>query len=53
MEEAGFFFPAHKAESMKVNLRNMWSRLPLTRAEVQMLHGMMRQVVRWRDKKTD
>jgi tRNA/rRNA methyltransferase len=53
MEEAGFFFPAHKAESMKVNLRNMWSRLPLTRAEVQMLHGMMRQVVRWRNKKAD
>lgn len=53
MEEAGFFFPAHKAESMKINLRNMWSRLPLTRAEVQMLHGMMRQMVRWKDRKTD
>ncbi|WP_305969770.1 MULTISPECIES: RNA methyltransferase [unclassified Mameliella] len=53
MEEAGFFFPAHKADSMKVNLRNMWSRLPLTRAEVQMLHGMMRQMVRWRNKKAD
>ncbi len=53
MEEAGFFFPPHKAESMKINLRNMWSRLPLTRAEVQMLHGMMRQVVRWRNKKAD
>ncbi|MGP6086192.1 RNA methyltransferase [Antarctobacter jejuensis] len=50
MEEAGFFFPEHKAESMKINLRNMWSRLPLTRAEVQMLHGMMRQMVRWKNK---
>ncbi len=50
MQEAGFFFPDHKADSMKVNLRNMWSRLPLTRAEVQMLHGMMRQMVRWKSK---
>ncbi|WP_299928457.1 RNA methyltransferase [uncultured Pelagimonas sp.] len=50
MQEAGFFYPEHKAESMKVNLRNMWSRMPLTRADVQMLHGMMRQVVRWKDK---
>ncbi|NNK17417.1 MAG: RNA methyltransferase [Sulfitobacter sp.] len=50
MEEAGFFFPEHKASSMKVNLRNMWSRMPLTRADVQMLHGMMRQMVRWKDR---
>ncbi|MGJ8545614.1 MAG: RNA methyltransferase [Sulfitobacter sp.] len=50
MEEAGFFFPDHKAASMKLNLRNLWSRLPLTRADVQMLHGMLRQMVRWKDK---
>lgn len=50
MEEAGFFFPAHKETSMKLNLRNMWSRMPLTRADVQMLHGMMRQMVRWKDR---
>ncbi|MEM6939262.1 MAG: RNA methyltransferase [Pseudomonadota bacterium] len=50
MDEAGFFFPAHKEASMKVNLRNMWSRMPLTRADVQMLHGMMRQMVRWKDR---
>ena len=50
MEEAGFFFPDHKAASMKINLRNMWSRMPLTRADVQMLHGMMRQMVRWKDR---
>ncbi|MDW4497819.1 RNA methyltransferase [Sulfitobacter sp. D35] len=47
LEEAGFFFPEHKVQSMKTNLRNMWSRMPLTRADVQMLHGMMRQIVRW------
>ncbi|MCC1491879.1 RNA methyltransferase [Cognatishimia sp. F0-27] len=53
MAEAGFFFPEHKAASMKVNLRNMWSRLPLTRADVQMLHGMMRQMVRWKTRGND
>jgi len=50
MEDAGFFFPAHKEASMKLNLRNMWSRMPLTRADVQMLHGMMRQMVRWKER---
>ncbi|MFO8127984.1 RNA methyltransferase [Yoonia sp.] len=50
LEEAGFFYPEHKAESMKVNLRNMWSRMPMTRADVQMLHGMMRQMVRWKER---
>ncbi|WP_300550331.1 RNA methyltransferase [Roseovarius sp.] len=48
LAEAGFFFPEHKAESMKVNLRNMWSRMPLTGADVQMLHGVLRQMVRWK-----
>ncbi|WP_299280705.1 RNA methyltransferase [uncultured Tateyamaria sp.] len=47
LDEAGFFFPEHKAESMRLNLRNMWSRMPLTRADVQTLHGMLRQMVRW------
>lgn len=47
MSDAGFFFPEHKADSMKLNLRNLWSRMPLTRTDVQMLHGMMRQMVRW------
>lgn len=51
LEEAGFFFPQTKAASMKRNLRNMWSRLPLTRADAQMLHGMLRQMVRWRAKR--
>jgi len=50
MEVAGFFFPEHKAASMKTNLRNMWSRLPLTRADVQMLHGTLRQMVRWKER---
>lgn len=50
MEDAGFFYPAHKAASMKLNLRNLWSRLPLTQADVQMMHGIMRQMVRWKER---
>lgn len=44
LDAAGFFFPADKAEGMKLNLRNMWARLGLTRAEVQTFHGMLRQI---------
>ena len=50
MEEAGFFYPEHKAASMKVNLRNMWSRLALTRADVKIFHGTLRQMVRWKER---
>lgn len=47
LDAAGFFFPAHKAQSMKLNLRNLWSRMPMTRADVQTLHGVLRQMVHW------
>lgn len=50
MEAAGFFFPEDKAPNMKINLRNLWSRMPLTRADVQTLHGVMRQMVRWKER---
>lgn len=50
LDEAGFFFPEEKAESMKTNLRNFWSRMPLTKMDTQMLHGVMRQMVRWKEK---
>ena len=50
LDEAGFFFPEHKAEGMKINLRNLWSRMPLTRSDVQMLHGVLRQMVRWKER---
>ncbi|SLN18871.1 putative tRNA/rRNA methyltransferase [Pseudoruegeria aquimaris] len=50
LDEAGFFFPEAKAENMKTNLRNLWSRMPLTRADVQVFHGMMRQMVRWKER---
>ena len=41
---AGFFWPEAKAAGMRANLRNMWGRLGLTRAEVQTFHGMLRQI---------
>ncbi|MCB2136158.1 MAG: RNA methyltransferase [Rhodobacteraceae bacterium] len=44
LEEAGFFFPAEKADGMKLNIRNMWSRLALTRTEVQLFHGILRKL---------
>lgn len=44
--EAGFFFPETKAASMRLNLRNMWSRLALTRGDVRILHGLLRQLTR-------
>ncbi len=48
MDEAGFFFPEHKADSMRQTLRNFWSRMPLTQADTRLLHGILRQMVRWK-----
>ncbi|MDV7141730.1 RNA methyltransferase [Tropicimonas sp. TH_r6] len=50
LEDAGFFFPEAKAAGMKVSVRNMLSRLALTRADVQIFHGMLRQLTRQRPK---
>ncbi len=50
LDAAGFFYPPEKADGMKINLRNLWSRMRLTRADVQMLHGVMRQMVRWKER---
>ena len=46
LEAAGFFFPETKAASMRLNMRNMWSRLHLTRGDVRVLHGVLRQLTR-------
>jgi tRNA/rRNA methyltransferase len=46
LEEVGFFYPEDKAESMKTNFRNMWSRMPLTNSDVQIFYGMLRQLIR-------
>lgn len=48
LDAVGFFFPETKAANMKLNLRNLWSRMPFTRADVQTLHGMLRQLTRGR-----
>jgi len=50
LEAAGFFYPEAKAPAMRRNLRNLWSRMPLTRADAQIFHGMMRQMVRWKER---
>jgi tRNA/rRNA methyltransferase len=46
LEKADFFYPEDKAESMKLNFRNMWSRMPLTNSDVQIFYGMLRQLLR-------
>ncbi len=46
LDAVGYFFPETKAAGMKLVLRNMWTRLALTRADVQMFHGMLRQIFR-------
>ncbi len=48
LDAAGFFFPETKAEGMKLNLRALWGRMTLTRAEVQTFHGILRQILRRR-----
>ncbi|PVA08825.1 RNA methyltransferase [Pelagivirga sediminicola] len=50
MQEAGFFYPDHKAANMRQTLRNFWSRMPLTQADTRLLHGILRQMVRWKDR---
>ncbi|MEM9392257.1 MAG: RNA methyltransferase [Pseudomonadota bacterium] len=47
LDAAGFFHPPEKVPHMKTNLRNMIGRLPMTLADVQMMHGMLRQFARW------
>lgn len=46
LEATGFFFPPEKAPGMKRNLRSMLARWGMTRAEVQLLHGVLRHLMR-------
>lgn len=46
LDAAGFYFPPEKAPGMKRNLRAMLARWGLTRAELQTLHGILRQLAR-------
>lgn len=44
LTQARFFFPADKAPAMRLTVRNLWSRMGLTRGDVQIFHGMLRQL---------
>ena len=51
LEKIGFFYPKAKVSSMKLNLRNMLSRMPITNFDVRLIRGMLRQVARWKNRK--
>ncbi|MEL6679029.1 MAG: RNA methyltransferase, partial [Pseudomonadota bacterium] len=44
----GFFWPEHKAASMRANLENLFRRAPLTETDVRTLHGVIRALAEWR-----
>lgn len=46
LDDAGYFFPPEKADHMRLNMRAMFTRLSLSRADVQVMHGMLRQLTR-------
>lgn len=42
LEGANFFFPPEKGPNMRLNIRNLFSRAPLTDQDVRTLHGVIR-----------
>jgi len=44
LDDVGFFFPENKRVSMLENLNNMFSRLPLSDADVRTLHGVIKAI---------
>lgn len=42
LTEARFFYPETKAAHMRTNLRNLLSRMPMTDADIRILHGVVR-----------
>jgi tRNA/rRNA methyltransferase len=42
LDAVNFFWPEHKRASMMDNLRNLFSRMPLTDADIRILHGVIR-----------
>ncbi len=46
LRDRRFFWPVDKAESMRLNLRNLFSRMPMTSADVRTLHGVFRSLVK-------
>ena len=45
LDQAGFFWPDHKRESMVANLENMFRRMPLTDQDVRLFFGVIRKLV--------
>ncbi len=48
LDTVGFFWPEHKADSMRLNLRNLVSRMPLSDADIRILHGILRALAKQR-----
>ena len=46
LRDRRFFWPEDKAESLRLNLRNLFSRMALTGADVRTLHGVFRTLVK-------
>jgi len=46
LERAGFFYPKDKAASMRVHLRNLFSRLDLSRSDIRIFHGIIRALTK-------
>jgi len=42
LDAVSFFWPEDKADSMRLNLRNLLSRMPMTDADIRILHGILR-----------
>ncbi|MCB1367581.1 MAG: RNA methyltransferase [Rhodobacteraceae bacterium] len=42
LDQRGFFWPDHKAESMAISLRNLFSRMEMTDADIRTWHGVIR-----------
>ena len=48
LTDANFFYPETKAAHMRTNLRNLLARLTLSDADIRILHGVVRALVRRR-----
>lgn len=51
LDDAGYFWPHHKAEAMKASLRNLLSRTPMTDQDVRMMRGVVRSLSETRRRK--
>jgi tRNA/rRNA methyltransferase len=51
LDDCGFFRVAEKRPTMVRNIRNMFERADLTQQEVRTLHGIVHELVTWRQKK--